>query len=111
MGKLIKIKMTNEENHLENKVADQASVVMQSVEINDPPKKEEQVDERKYNTLRMANSGTFIFAMIFNATAQKLAPVSLREITDQWNLPISPANWAFAIWSVIYLLLAIFTVY
>ena len=49
--------------------------------------------------------------MIFNATAPTLGPVSLRHITDEWDLPIAPANWAFSIWGLIYTLLAIWTVH
>jgi len=59
----------------------------------------------------MGNAAAFVFAMVFNAAAQFLGPVTLKELTDEWNLSISPANWAFAIWALIYTLLGVWTIY
>lgn len=49
--------------------------------------------------------------MTFNGLSAKMMPKSLREITAEKNVKISPAGFAFAIWGIIYAILLIFVVY
>jgi hypothetical protein len=49
--------------------------------------------------------------LLFNALSTKISKYTPVEITDQWNLRISPSGYAFSIWGIIYTLLLVFTVY
>jgi len=49
--------------------------------------------------------------MLFNGFAQRVSTESLGDISDNNDLRIGPASYAFGIWGVIYFLLAVFTVY
>ena len=58
-----------------------------------------------------ANDISFVVAMIFNALQAKFSKGSLKDITEEWNIKIAPAGWAFAIWGVIYTLLGGFVIF
>ena len=62
-------------------------------------------------TLQILNVVGFVIAMVFNGFSAIISPNSLPGIVSEWDADIAPANYAFAIWGVIYTLLAIFTVY
>ena len=49
--------------------------------------------------------------MVFNGLSSTKMPRSLPSITDEYSLRIAPANYAFAIWGLIYTLLFVFVVY
>lgn len=49
--------------------------------------------------------------MLFNGFAQSLSPFTLNEISTSLDIRVMPAGYAFAIWGLIYTLLAVFTVY
>jgi len=49
--------------------------------------------------------------MLFNGLSADLMPVSLPDITAEWDPRIAPAGYAFAIWGLIYSLLGTFVVY
>ena len=62
--------------------------------------------------LKHANDYSFLFAMIFNGgAANLLSKKSLPAITDEWDIKVAPAGWAFSIWGVIYTLLGGFVYY
>ena len=69
------------------------------------------ITDKKRMTLQILNVVGFIIAMVFNGFSAVISPNSLPDIVAEWNADIAPANYAFAIWGVIYTLLAIFTVY
>merc|ERR1711990_280730 len=62
-------------------------------------------------TIQILNILGYIIGMIFNGLSSTKMPRSLRSITDEWQLRIAPANYAFAIWGLIYTLLMIFVIY
>ena len=49
--------------------------------------------------------------MVLNAVSQQISTTTLRTITDQWDTRIAPANYAFAIWGLIYTLISVFAVF
>jgi benzodiazapine receptor len=49
--------------------------------------------------------------MVLNSTAQNFSSASLSDISYERNIVIQPAGYAFAIWGIIYTLVAIFAVY
>lgn len=54
----------------ENKIQDESTVVMKSLDVSDLPEKGDQsVDESKHNKLRLVNSIAFVICMLFNALA------------------------------------------
>lgn len=69
------------------------------------------ISATKRMNLQTLNVVGFLIAMIFNGYSAVFSPKSLPDIVAEWNADIAPANYAFAIWGVIYTLLAIFVVY
>jgi len=63
------------------------------------------------NVLRHANDYSYIFAMLANGLDAVFSPHPLDKITDEWNVKIAPAGWAFGIWGIIYTLLGGFVFY
>jgi len=61
--------------------------------------------------LKKANDYSYIIAIIANATQPLFSKKSLADITDEWDIKIAPAGWAFSIWGVIYTMLAGFVYY
>jgi hypothetical protein len=63
--------------------------------------------------LRLLNLLAFVPLMVGNAMAGsgQLSGESIGLIANRWPTLLLPANWAFAIWSLIYLGLALFVVY
>jgi len=53
----------------------------------------------------------FIVCIIFNGISTRISKYSPVEITEIWNLRISPSGYAFSIWGIIYMLIALFVVY
>ena len=54
-----------------------------------------------------------IFALVANylTATQALDIPAIKEVSDKYASPLTPATYAFSIWSVIYLLLVVFAVY
>jgi len=63
--------------------------------------------------MKILNVLAFAVAMIFNAKQSSFAAkdVNLATITHQWHVLIAPADYAFAIWGLIYSLIIIFVIY
>ena len=63
--------------------------------------------------MKILNVVAFVVAMIFNAQQSSFAAkdVNLATITHQWHVLIAPADYAFAIWGLIYSLIIIFVIY
>jgi len=63
--------------------------------------------------MKILNVLSFVVAMIFNAKQSSFAAkdVNLATITHQWHVLISPADYAFAIWGLIYSLIIVFVIY
>ena len=53
----------------------------------------------------------YALAMLLNGLAPIILPADLGTITDEVNVAINPAGYAFSIWGLIYTLLGVFTVY
>ena len=68
------------------------------------------IDEDQ-QTIQILNVVGFAIAMVFNGISPYFAAASLPDITDRWDVRIEPAGYAFAIWGLIYSLLAVFVVY
>ena len=49
--------------------------------------------------------------MFVNAICNSILPKTQKEIVAEWDIKISPAGWAFAIWGIIYTMLTVFVVY
>jgi len=49
--------------------------------------------------------------LICNFVAATFLPVSPNDITDEYNVLIQPAGWAFSIWGPIFIILGVFTIY
>jgi benzodiazapine receptor len=67
-------------------------------------------------TLQVLNVVGFIFAMLTNGLSATLSDkiswlYDLSFITDDMDIRIAPAGYAFSIWGLIYSLLAVFVVY
>ena len=62
---------------------------------------------------QIINVVTYLLTVIVNglAVALPLNGLTTAEISDRFPVLVTPANYVFGIWSVIYLLLAVFTVY
>lgn len=62
---------------------------------------------------QLVNLAAYIITVVFNgmAVALPLNGLTTAEISDRFPVLITPANYVFSIWSVIYLLLAAFTVW
>jgi len=63
--------------------------------------------------MKILNVLAFVVAMIFNGLQSFFAPkdTNLSTITHQWHVLIAPADYAFAIWGLIYSLIIVFVVY
>ena len=59
----------------------------------------------------MINVIGFIICVLLNYLSQIYFPKSLGVITDEWDLRIAPADYAFSIWGIIYSLLGTFMIY
>ena len=57
------------------------------------------------------NWAAFVAVMVMSSASTRCMKNTLRTITDEWNLKIRPAGWAFAIWGLIYLLELAFVIY
>jgi len=69
------------------------------------------VDPSKKTILQVLNCSLF-FVMIFcNFASSFFLPIDLATISLAWPLTIDPATYAFAIWGVIYVHIAVFAVY
>ena len=66
---------------------------------------------KPYQTLQILNFVGFFTKIVVNRSIQKANMPRLKEITADRNMRIFPAGWAFAIWGIIYLLMATFAVY
>ena len=62
---------------------------------------------------QITNVIAYVSTVVVNglAVALPLNGLSTAEISDRFPVLVTPANYVFSIWSVIYLLLAVFTVY
>jgi translocator protein len=49
--------------------------------------------------------------VVSNNLSMKYSKYTNKEVSDQWNLRLTPAGWAFAIWGIIYSLLMVFAIY
>ena len=69
--------------------------------------------DRNDNTLKVANSTLFMACMLMNylSTMGIVGRATQKEISAEWHVIIQPKGWAFSIWSVIFLLQAIFVIY
>ena len=69
--------------------------------------------QKKYSGLVILNTITFLIVLVVNYTASThlLADVSVGDISHKYNTLFAPADYAFIIWSVIYLLLISFVIY
>ena len=63
------------------------------------------LEKASANVLMVANDHSYIFAMIANGLNAKYSAHPLDKITDEWNIKIAPAGWAFSIWGIIYTML------
>jgi len=59
----------------------------------------------------LINLGALIIMIVANSLSTRFAKFTNKEVADQWNLRLTPAGWAFAIWGIIYLLLLFFAIY
>jgi hypothetical protein len=74
----------------------------------------EKLDLASYNhqlTLQILNVCGFGVAMLLNGLSPSIMPASLGTITDEIDARISPADYAFSIWAVIYSLIFVFVIY
>jgi len=69
------------------------------------------VDPTKQIVYQVLNCVFFIGAVLTGSLAQKYHKPSLRDMSDQWDIRLRPANWAFAIWGIIYTLILVFVIY
>lgn len=63
------------------------------------------IEKASENVLIHANVYSYGFAMLANGASAAFAPHPLDKITDQWDIKIAPAGWAFSIWGLIYTML------
>ena len=79
------------------------------------PNKAPECDLRyKHNFLNLFSIFTlfisFIVAVVFSALAANGNSIifnsSIKELSDKYNLDTSPAHWTFAIWGIIYFVIA-----
>jgi hypothetical protein len=61
--------------------------------------------------LKHANDYSFVIAMIANGWSAAFSKNPLPKITDEWDIKVAPAGWAFSIWGLIYTLLGGFVYY
>jgi len=68
---------------------------------------------KKYTGLVVLNTLTFLLVLFINyaASTHLLENVSVGEVSHKYNTLFAPADYAFIIWSVIYLLLIGFVIY
>jgi hypothetical protein len=52
-----------------------------------------------------SNVASYGFAMIANGLTPIISKHPLDKITDEWDIKIAPAGWAFSIWGIIYTML------
>ena len=57
------------------------------------------------------NWAAYSATMVMSYSSTRCMKNSLRAMTDEWNLKIRPAGWAFAIWGIIYMLELAFVIY
>lgn len=62
-------------------------------------------------TIQILTCVTYVCGCFSAYASQRLITPNLDEVTDEWDLKITPAGWAFIIWALIYSLLAFYTVY
>jgi benzodiazapine receptor len=69
--------------------------------------------DRNDSTLKVVNSILFLSCMLMNylSTVGFIGKATQKEISAEWHVIIQPKGWAFSIWSIIFLLQAIFVIY
>jgi len=70
-------------------------------------------NEKNYNNIKIVVAVTFIFMIIMNGLANSIPinGVTTGEVSDSYPDLFAPASITFAIWGLIYLLLAAYTLY
>jgi len=63
------------------------------------------------NMLKHVNVWAYIICIAANAWSAVASANPLPKITDEWDIKIAPAGWAFSIWGVIYTLIGGFVYY
>lgn len=61
--------------------------------------------------LQYVNLIAYIVMALANNASMKYSKFTNKQVADQWNLRLTPAGWAFAIWGIIYTLLLVFAIY
>ena len=61
--------------------------------------------------LKHANVWAYIICIAANGYSAVFASNPLDKITDEWDIKIAPAGWAFSIWGLIYTLIGGFVFY
>ena len=61
--------------------------------------------------MQVINALAFVVMVLANNASMKYSKYTNKEVADQWNLRLTPAGWAFAIWGIIYTLLMVFAIY
>jgi hypothetical protein len=71
------------------------------------------IESKAFPLLKWANVGAFLVTVLVNALASTgaLNGKSTGEISDRYATLVTPAGYVFAVWSVIYILLAVFVVF
>ena len=69
--------------------------------------------QKKYSGLVILNTITFLLVLLVNyaASTHLLAGVSVGDVSHKYNTLIAPADYAFIIWGIIYLLCIGFVIY
>ncbi|MGM0652881.1 MAG: tryptophan-rich sensory protein [Bacillota bacterium] len=70
-------------------------------------------NEKNYNTIKIVVAATYLFMIIMNGLANSVPinGVTTGEVSDSYPDLFAPASITFAIWGIIYLLLAAYTLY
>lgn len=69
------------------------------------------VDAGMKTLYQWLNLVAFLICIGLNYASATIMPITLKEISDKYDVRIAPASWAFIIWSVIYTLLAVYAIY
>ena len=67
--------------------------------------------QEEIQRLQIANVSVYVFAMIYGKIQDKFNKLTQKEVVQKWDVKLTPAGWAFAIWGLIYTMIGVFVVY